>query len=105
MSRRRKSAHTETELLPEEVADVRPDPEERCVAHEIRVLIEKHVSQLPVSLRAALRLSAIDGLSVAEASRALGISVSTFKSRTFRARRKLASVLQQSRLRLAGEPA
>jgi RNA polymerase sigma-70 factor (ECF subfamily) len=103
MSRRRKNTRLETAGVPEAVVDVRPDPEKRCAATELSALLEKHLRQLPLALRTALRLGAIDGLSVAEASRALGISVSTFKSRTFRARRRLAIVLQQSRLQLADE--
>ena len=103
MSRRRKSAHREPELLPEAVADVRPGPEARYATTEITALVERHVCQLSPPLRAAFRVGVIDGLSAAESSRALGISVNTFKSRMFRARRKLAGVLQQSRLRSVGE--
>ena len=103
MSRRRKNARPETEHVPETIVDVRPDPEKLCAATELSALVERHLRQLPPALRTALRLAAIDGLSVAEASRALGISVSTFKSRTFRARRRLAIVLQQSRPQLADE--
>jgi RNA polymerase sigma-70 factor, ECF subfamily len=103
MSRRRKIAHSESEGEPEAVVDVRPSPEARYATNEITALVERHVRQLSPPLRAAFRVGVIDGLSAVESSRALGISVSTFKSRLFRARRKLAGVLQQSRLRPVGE--
>ncbi len=113
MFRRRKSTRPEAslsailedqeELLPLPVADARPNPERLCAAMEIQALVEKHVRRLPPALAAAFRLGAMDGLSAAEASRALGISVSTFKSRIFRARRKLAGVLQRSHRQFADE--
>jgi RNA polymerase sigma-70 factor (ECF subfamily) len=108
MSRRRKSVRPEASLymildghqesMPEAVPDSRPDPESLYTAIEINAIVEKHVRRLPPTLGAAFRLGAIDGLSAAEASRALGVSVSTFKSRIFRARRKLEFLLQQSGL-------
>jgi hypothetical protein len=47
-------------------------------------------------MRAAFRLGGMDGLSARESSQALGIPVSSYKSRIFRARRKLACGLQKS---------
>jgi RNA polymerase sigma-70 factor (ECF subfamily) len=115
MFRRRKSVRPEAsmdvildgqlESMPEAVADLRPDPESLCAAIEANAIIEKHVRRLPPPLRAAFRLGAIDGLSAAESSRALGVSVATFKSRIFRARRQLATMLQRSRLRFADQRA
>ena len=89
--------------VPETVADQRPDPESLYAAIEINAIIEKYVHRLPPKLRTAFRLGAIDGLSAAESSRALGVSVSTFKSRIFPALRKLATMFQSSRLRLADQ--
>jgi RNA polymerase sigma-70 factor (ECF subfamily) len=113
MSLRRKSVRPEAPLdmilggqpesAPEAVPDSRPDPESLYTAIEVKAIVEKHVRRLPPTLAAAFRLGAIDGLSAAEASRALGVSVGTFKSRIFRARRKLATMLQPSRLRFADQ--
>jgi RNA polymerase sigma-70 factor, ECF subfamily len=113
MFRRRKSVRPEASLemildghlesVPEAVADTRPDPESLYATIEVNAIIEKHVRRLRPTLQAAFRLGAIDGLSAAESSRALGVSVSTFKSRIFRARRQLATMLQPSRLRLADQ--
>ena len=107
MTFRRRKAHPETSLdailesqsewlLPYGVVKTRPDPEQICAAIEIEALVEQHVGRLPAAIRAAFQLGGIDGLSGRESSRALGIPVSAFKSRIFRARRKLACGLQQS---------
>jgi DNA-directed RNA polymerase specialized sigma24 family protein len=82
--------------LPHGVVDARPDPEKLCATREINALVEEHVRQLPPRLQAAFRLRATQGLSDAEARQALGISLGAFKSRMFRARRRLIGGLQQS---------
>lgn len=106
MSLRRKGAHREGSLdeildnppgqWPQGVVEAQPDPEKICAAIEIKELVEEHVGRLPAAMRAAFQLGGIAGLSARESSRALGISVSAFKSRIFRARRKLACGLQES---------
>jgi RNA polymerase sigma-70 factor (ECF subfamily) len=106
MTRRRKSNHREVSLdeifnnepepVPHRIVDPRPDPAEICAAIEINTLVEKHFCQLPLALGEVFRLRAIYGLSAKESSQALGIPASAVKSRIFRARRKLASGLQQS---------
>jgi RNA polymerase sigma-70 factor, ECF subfamily len=105
MTRRKKRAHTElsldeiletqSEQSPLGVIDTRPNPEELCATIEIHTLVEGHVRQLPPALQMAYRHRAMTGLSVTEASHALGIPKSIFKGRVFRARRKLARGLQQ----------
>jgi RNA polymerase sigma-70 factor (ECF subfamily) len=106
MTRRRKSAHPEASLdeildsqperLPQGVVDTQPDPEKTCAAIEINALVEEHARQLSPALQAAFRLRAINGLSITESSEALGISENAFKSRFFRAQRKVACGLRQS---------
>jgi RNA polymerase sigma-70 factor, ECF subfamily len=81
--------------LPHEVVDTRPDPEKLCAAFEINAIVAKHVRRLAPALRAAFQVRLLDGLSTTESSRALGIRVSTLKSRIFRARRKLVSGLDK----------
>jgi RNA polymerase sigma-70 factor (ECF subfamily) len=78
------------------VIETRPDPEKICAAIEIKALIERHVGRLPAGMRAAFQLGEIDGLSARESSQVLDIPVSSYKSRIFRARRKLAGGLQKS---------
>lgn len=105
MTLRRRRVHPETSLdeileaqswLPQGVVNARPDPEKLCAAAQINELVEQHVRQLPASLRTAFRLGVQGGLSAAESSQTLGISVSAFKSRIFWARRKVICGLQQS---------
>jgi RNA polymerase sigma-70 factor (ECF subfamily) len=107
MTRRRKSSHPEASLdeilhsqperLPQEAADVQPDPENTCAAIELKALVEEHVRQLPPALQTAFRLRAINGLSSTESSEALGFWENAFRSQFFRARRKLACGLKRSR--------
>lgn len=51
------------------------------------------LARLPVDQRAALRATAVEGLTMAEASRLLGVPVGTVKTRVQRARRKLREEL------------
>ena len=113
MAHRKRKAHPESSLdeilnnqperLPRGMVDARPDPEKTCAAIEINGLVEQHVRKLQPELQEAYRLHAIKGLPATESCRLLGIPASAFKSRVFRARRKLAGGLQQSvgRLRCA----
>jgi RNA polymerase sigma-70 factor (ECF subfamily) len=105
MTLRRRRVHPEASLdeilecqssLPRGVVNARPDPEQICVTAQINELVEEHVRQLPASLRTAFRLAVRNGLSAAESSQTLGISVSAFKSRIFWARRKVMCGLQES---------
>jgi RNA polymerase sigma factor (sigma-70 family) len=106
MIRRRKSARPELSLdgilesqaerYPRRAVDPRSDPEKIYAAKEINALIERQVRNLSPELQQAYRLRAINGLSAAESGRALGIPPSVFKSRVFRARRKLANALRES---------
>jgi RNA polymerase sigma-70 factor, ECF subfamily len=105
MTRRRRSGHPETSLdeildsqperLPQSVVDPRPDPEKHCALTQVNGLVDQQLRKLPPALRVAFQLSAINGFSASEASRALGIPVNTFKSRILRARRQLARGLRQ----------
>lgn len=107
MTRRRKSAHPEASLdeildnQPERfqgvAIDARPNPEKICAAIETNALFAYRVGQLSPALQVAFRLQAMNGLSITQSSRALGIAPSAFKSRICRARRKLACALQQDR--------
>lgn len=106
MIRRSRTAHPEASLdeildaqpekLPRGMFEKRRDPEKLCAANETRAIIEKHIRELPPRLQTAFRLSAIDGLSGAESSAALGVPATALKSRILRARRKLAHRLEQS---------
>ena len=106
MLRRRKSVHMESSL--DEILDTRsdpllegkiakhPNPEEICVAEEMKALIEQQIRELPPGIEAAFRLREIAGYSTGESIQALGIRRGAFKSRISRARQRLAGALKQS---------
>ena len=72
------------------LVDKRPSPEEDCRTAEIRGLLMEQIDRLPSPTRAALLLHDVDELSISESTRLLGIKKSAMKSRTLRARQKLA---------------
>jgi RNA polymerase sigma-70 factor, ECF subfamily len=112
MIRRKRNIHPESSLdeildlrpeqLQQKIVDPRPNPEKICAATELNGLTEQQVRQLPPGARAAYQLFDSDGTSPAEARRMLGLGKSAFKSRISRARRMIASGLQQSLLPRAG---
>ena len=106
MIRRKNNAHPEASLddiqenQPERLrggaVDPRPDPERICAIVEFNTLVEECVDILPRALRAAFRLRVVHGFSSAESCRMLGVPANTFKSQIFRARQRLAVILQQA---------
>lgn len=72
------------------IPDGRPGPEERYVRTERYEMLERGLRTLPPALQSALRLRDIEGLSTAEAARALGLSEGTLKSQLHRARSRLS---------------
>ncbi|HXJ96229.1 MAG TPA: sigma-70 family RNA polymerase sigma factor [Terriglobia bacterium] len=71
------------------IPDSRPGPEERYVRKERYEILERGLETLPPYLQSALWLRDIEGLSTAEAARALGLSEGTLKSQLHRARSRL----------------
>lgn len=96
---RRKKKHVEISLnqtsddqkaLLNFLVDDRPTPEEGCRAAEMHNLLAEQIHRLPSSTRTALLLRDVDELTVEESTKLLGIKKSALKSRTLRARQKLA---------------
>ncbi len=77
-------------------ATIRPQATpERCVYDgELRRVAEAAIDGLPETLRLVLVLRLLEGMSVAETARALGLSRVTVKVRLFRARAALRHVLE-----------
>jgi RNA polymerase sigma-70 factor, ECF subfamily len=71
----------------------RPDPEEEFISTETRNLVHRRANYLPPLLRSAFYLRDVGQLSVSEASKVARVNVSALKSRTTRARRRLANLL------------
>lgn len=64
-------------------------PEGSFAREQLRLLIEQAIGRLPDAFRLVFVLREIEGLSVAEASEALGVPQATIKTRLLRAKRHL----------------
>jgi RNA polymerase sigma-70 factor (ECF subfamily) len=78
-------------VVAETIPDVRPTPELACSQAESREILDALLDRMNPLLREALTMTYRDGLSIAEASSALGVPQSTYKARLFRGRRLLES--------------
>ena len=73
--------------------DANESADEAMVVRQETAVLDQAVSRLPANLKAALLLTAFEGLSQHEASEVLGVSVKTIETRTRRARQILAHTL------------
>lgn len=80
-------------VSPDPIAEV-PVPDETGRV-DLQVSVEAAMRVLPPEERDALNAVAIFGLGYAEAGEALGVPAGTVKSRVFRARRALTSILKE----------
>jgi RNA polymerase sigma-70 factor, ECF subfamily len=76
------------------IPDARPSPEEGYARKERFEILEHNLKSLPPALQSAVWLRDVEGLSTAEAARALGLSEGTVKSQLHRARNKLSSLVR-----------
>jgi RNA polymerase sigma-70 factor (ECF subfamily) len=70
-----------------------PSPEAEAAREQLRVVLERAISDLPENFRTVFVLHEIEGVSVEEAAQALDIPTGTVKTRLMRARRKLQQAL------------
>jgi RNA polymerase sigma-70 factor (ECF subfamily) len=89
----RKQKRRRTEALPERHDEPDRSAGEPFESAEIRPDIEAALRSIPDDFRAAVVLSDIQGLSIAEIGAILGVPDGTVKSRVFRGRRLLAEKL------------
>ncbi|RKF22649.1 RNA polymerase sigma factor [Altericroceibacterium spongiae] len=83
--------------LEEAVApDDAPDPENSALDRQELARVKLEIERLPVRLREALVLVAIDGRSQREAAELLGVSEKTVETRVYRARNRLREKLEFS---------
>ena len=73
--------------------DRREGPAEQAERSEVRTQLEASIRALPDTFRAVFMLRAVQGLSVEETARALGLSQATVKTRLFRARHRLRTAM------------
>jgi RNA polymerase sigma-70 factor (ECF subfamily) len=81
------------QALPALLRDWKEIPSEALERKEVRALLQKAVTALPLIYREVFQLRDIDQLSVQEAAEALGITVSSVKVRLHRARIMLQKAL------------
>ncbi|HEY6764574.1 MAG TPA: sigma-70 family RNA polymerase sigma factor [Candidatus Sulfotelmatobacter sp.] len=82
--------------LSDRLADSGSNPEDQCRTSELRGHLLQSVTQLSPSLRRAFELRDIDGHSVKETARALGVAEGTVKAQVSRARAKLTRLMRRA---------
>jgi RNA polymerase sigma-70 factor, ECF subfamily len=75
------------------LADTRPNPEDDCVRSDLRRHIVRFAAELSPSMRMAIQLRDLEGLTISEAARILGVAEGTFKCQVSRARSKLKRLI------------
>ncbi len=80
----------EPRSLWEGLADERPSPEEQCRNSELMARLRKCTALLSPTLRRTFQLRIVDGFSIFETARILGVPHGTVKARLARARAKIA---------------
>jgi RNA polymerase sigma-70 factor (ECF subfamily) len=80
----------------ERLADHRRNPEDECRQSELKARLSPLHSQLSPTLRRTFQLRHVDGLSIRETARILGIPIGTVKTRSARARKKLKESMSRA---------
>jgi RNA polymerase sigma-70 factor (ECF subfamily) len=102
LRRRRRYAHialdeptgeSQTLSLSEQLPDQRPNPEDECRNSELSTRLTQFHGQLSPTLRRTFQLRAIDGLSIRETARILGVPTGTVKAQLARARKRLKELM------------
>jgi RNA polymerase sigma-70 factor (ECF subfamily) len=85
----------EEDLIPREIEDWGPSPEQRYAQSEMREILNQVIDQLQPDFRVVFVLRDVENLSTEETAGALGISEAAVKSRLLRARLKLRQKLDR----------
>src|SRR5712691_4538489 len=83
------------DMLPREVTDWAPNPEELYRASELRDILIKALEELRPILRTVFVLRDIEGLSIAQTAEVLDLSPAAVKARLWRARLQLRELLSE----------
>ena len=86
---------TDGDVLPREVIDWAPNPEELYSVSELRNILIKTIEELRPILRAVFVLQDLEGLSTEQTAAVLNLSQSAVKSRLWRARLQLRELLNK----------
>jgi RNA polymerase sigma-70 factor, ECF subfamily len=85
----------EDDLMPREIKDWGPSPEQRYAQSELHGILDHAIDQLDPDFRTVFVLRDIEELSTEETAAIVGISVPAVKSRLLRARLKLRQKLDR----------
>jgi len=80
---------TEDDLLPRQIVDWGPNPEQRYAQTELHAVLSRVIENLEPAFRVVFLLRDVEELSTEETAEVLGLSVPAVKSRLLRARLKL----------------
>jgi RNA polymerase sigma-70 factor, ECF subfamily len=86
----------EEHSVSQRLADRRPNPEDECRKAELGRRLTHLQTQLTPALRRTFQLRDIDGLSIRETARILGVPRGTVKAQSARARKKLGQLMQRA---------
>ncbi len=87
----------------EAVPDADPSPESIAIQRQTMQLVMRAMASLPPRQRAAIILAVREGLTCAEAAKAMQVSVGTMESLLFRARKQLRAALEGAEAQSRGE--
>ena len=94
-SRRRESPLTDEDGQDLPLPDDSSDPQRELEKQELRRALRRNMAKLEPLFRQALVLRDVNGLAYDEIAQVTGLEPGTVKSRIFRARRKLAALLER----------
>ena len=86
---------TDGDVLPLDVPDLAPNPEQLCWASELRDILVRTVEELRPILRTVFVLRDVEGLSIAETAQKLNLSQAAVKARLWRVRLHLRERLNR----------
>jgi RNA polymerase sigma-70 factor, ECF subfamily len=78
------------------LADHRPNPEDKCRKSELSARLTQLHSQLSPTLRRTFLLRDVDGLSIRQTARILGVPTGTVKAQSARARKRLKELMRRT---------
>jgi RNA polymerase sigma-70 factor (ECF subfamily) len=90
------SGEIQTISLLERIADQRSNPEEDCSYGELTTQLSHFHGQLSPTLRRTFQLRVVEGLSIRETARILGVPTGTVKAHSARARRQLKQLMRRA---------
>ena len=82
--------------LSERLSDGRPNPEEECGNAELSARLTHLHSYLSPTLRRTFQMRDVDGLSIRETARILGVPTGTVKAQSARARKRLKELMRHT---------